>query len=902
MFKNTKQTAILFILAQAFLFVLFSCSNIDEQSALESPKTLILNQDVRVISGAFEFPKGAVPQEIINALNKKQESAKSESPKTAASVISMALKSTVGQFVPTQESLPAIVVAATNGNLSFSSMDADSIISVNEKKRTFEISGLSNGAWTITIEAYDPSDKKRSAPLFLGKATFELSPSSQSFQLPCVSLSAPNYGGEGTCALAFSCSDENASQAKVEWTLKDAAVDEAATSSGAQIFADPKSAVFNFGGKKVPAGVYEAAFYFYKEFSGEKYLIFQCVQNINVFDGLETNVWQLDESAPFITKDGLFVATKECLAEAAKTIFYVSPNGDDNADDSANGFRPFATIQKAIDQAVKNNDGKSERIIFVSGTILGQPGKKQALACIDSETPIKLLIQNNPDSAADAVLDANGNGRVMYVGKNASVSLKGVVLRGGNIEGDSGAGVYVDGGKLSLLAGAEITENTATLNGGGVCFVSEASNAGAFSMAKDSLVSKNAALCGAGVYIKCAAGSEAAVSFLGGTIGGQDADDANAAADFGGGLYISTSDKSKNTVCLDGTAITFNKAGHNGGGVYKAGSGELAFASSEISSNTCGGEGGGVFVYAGSLVLKGSQKGTIKANSSKGLGGGIRMEIGSELRDSNFALIKNGKSAALDCAFGNTAGEECLQDIFHPAAAMARISEPSADPATNAKSIQKSALPSVTLYLGKTSAPTKNVWPVTSVKIKDKASIDSASEKKAELKGDGSGSVFAISGSGDVVLKSLAISGGFAASGGGVCDASLGTTSIICSEIYGNTASSRGGGIYKSGGSLVIDKDSVVGKKSSAAADKDNYSNAVISEVQDETCGGGGIYASCPNGKVEIKGLVSFNYSSANGGGVYLCKGNFESGQDCVLNNFAQMSNSDVFVEIEQKQ
>ncbi len=898
MSKACLKSFSLFIFFVSFSF--FSCSNMDTDAVIENSQSLTLiekstSQNSCSISGSYSFPKGALPLEIMNMLNKGESQTKSQEEE---SIIAKALKSTASQFIPVQEELPCVVITISNGSHTYSSLDYDSIITVNEKELSFSASNLPNGTWTATVDFYNSSDKNRSVPLMEGvSSAFEIKSRSLAIQIPCVELSPKTQKGIGTCSLNFTCSDENANEAKVEWRLASKDKNQKRQKLGEQIFRDLKNAAFTFGGQSVAAGVYEASFSFYKEILGEKYLIFQCMQQINVFEGMQTNFWQAGESAPCVSSDGTFNVGKKRIDEFTKTIFYVSQNGNDNVDLKENKLSPLASVQKAVDAIIEQNDGKSTYRIFISGNVSGSPGKNKALASIDPEKDLKLSIEKRPNSEIDAVLDAKSLGRVIYIGKNANVSLKNIEIRGGNIEKESGAGLFVNGGKLSLLEGTIITENQSSENGGGVCFVSEDANKGSLCILDDATISKNYAKYGGGLYIKCAESSEAEITLAGGILGGSSLEEANIAESLGGGVYISCSAKNKNIIDLAGTKIAYNKANENGGGLYKAGNGLIAYSSSEISNNSCYGEGGGAFVYAGGIILKDSNKGSISFNNARFLGGGVRLESGANLYDSKQQEIKDGKSASLDRIFGNLINTDYFQDIYNPTTLTIRVSEPCSTSSINAKSIQENALQNFTLYLGKSSSQAKNLWPVTSVKIKGKSSIESSSNKKAELKGDASDSVISISGSGDVTLKNLSISGGQAVNGGGICDTCSGTTKIISSSVCNNTASSKGGGIYKAGGSLEIDKDSVIGEKSKSPASAESHSNAVISDEASNDCGGGGVYVSCPNGKIIINGLVSFNYSSTYGGGIYICKGSLESEEDNILMNGAKISDNDIIVQ-----
>lgn len=926
--------------AIAALFLPLSCSNIDDDVSQDATKTLAqapaLIGQTRVLTGSYSFPEGALPKGIVGQASQELGQALSGQEETSTPAQSVALSianailSTAGQFIPSKASGPAVIVSATNGSETFSSGDADSVvdISVDQNHKSYQIKGLPEGTWTIKASVFSEGDEKKEAPVLTGASqSLPLQKAGATVQVPDIKLTAARLGGTGSCALDFSCQESGCS-AKVEWELLDASGGQSALASGEQVFEDASKAVFDFGQGRdaaVPAGVYKATFSFLKNSSGKKLLIYKRSQNINIFADQVTDSWLNSLEQEFIAKNGAFVVTAECLENFSKTTYYVSSNGSDNG--TGKRLAPFATVQKAVENIISENDGKSTYRILVSGETSGVAGENKTLVTIAPALPLTLLIEQNPESELNASINANRLGRAMRIGKYAKVSLRDISVRGGKLPEGAGGGILVDGGRLELQSGAKIVDNAAE-NGGGICLCNEATavlhegslvaqneaygNGGGIGVSDSSIEFKggrvggqdsfagNKAENGGGIYLKAASNTAAKYSFEGGEIGGDSAEQGNCASSLGGGVYLSISIKNACNIDFAGTSVKYNSALENGGGIYKAGNGFLVISASEISWNVCQGEGGGIFAYAGKVMLKNSRQAAIQFNMAKKLGGGIKMEAGAVLLDSALLEIKDGKSQALDIATRNSISGEALQDVFNATSKTIRITTPSLDTAINAKSIQSAALPEYSLYLGKAAGGEENFWPVSKIKINSGAAIRSSSDKdKAEIFGDGSGSVFAISGKGDVIFENLLIRGGAAQNGGGICDTSSGTTSLISTCVTDNKASCRGGGIYKSGGSLFVDEDSIIGsdKETDEPASELDFANAVAlqDEAQDDF-GGGGIYASCPNKSVSIQGLVKRNYSATQGGGIYISKGVYDIAAKNVLNNSAQISDSDIFV------
>jgi CSLREA domain-containing protein len=93
----------------------------------------------------------------------------------------------------------------------------------------------------------------------------------------------------------------------------------------------------------------------------------------------------------------------------------------------------------------------------------------------------------------------------------------------------------------------------------------------------------------------------------------------NSAGDDGGGIFTSSG-----SVSVTSSTISGNSAGGDGGGIYTF-YGSVSVTGSTISGNSAGRAGGGIYTYNGSVSVTGS---TISGNSAGGAGGGIRTYSG----------------------------------------------------------------------------------------------------------------------------------------------------------------------------------------------------------------------------------------------------------------------------------
>lgn len=216
----------------------------------------------------------------------------------------------------------------------------------------------------------------------------------------------------------------------------------------------------------------------------------------------------------------------------------------------------------------------SEITIYINGTVTETP-TDGSMVNISMSGKTLNLVGFKPASKPVAVLDADGNGRVLKV-SSGNVVIKDLTLTGGNA--DNGGGIYcaADGVKITLGEGALIKSNTAQE-------------------------------CGGGVYIK---GS------------GTDADKKVT-------FDMTSAEVSENTAFNNSYGSSDNNYG--GGGIYIE-NGEGSIVNSVISENIVQtsekGSGGGVLLKNANIVMSGNS--VIKGNTVKeaddtlaGFGGGV---------------------------------------------------------------------------------------------------------------------------------------------------------------------------------------------------------------------------------------------------------------------------------------
>jgi uncharacterized repeat protein (TIGR01451 family) len=247
------------------------------------------------------------------------------------------------------------------------------------------------------------------------------------------------------------------------------------------------------------------------------------------------------------------------------------------------------------------------------------------------------------------VLDAGGQGRVLYITGDTSPTIEGLRITGG--DWDPGGGVYVVTATVTL-SGCQIISNTAitgsppTGAGGGI-YLRNSPNA---TMTGNG-IQGNESWIGGGVYLSASGNAR----LVGNTIRGNTAAGWYGAA--GGGVLLQESPN----VALTGNTIQGN-ATQVGGGVFAIGSDGVTLSGNTIISNADGGshtfyEGGGVCLWdsenatlsgntiqgnssdeAGGICLKDSDNATLSGNTIRGNSGSV----------GNGVSIWNSENARLD--------------------------------------------------------------------------------------------------------------------------------------------------------------------------------------------------------------------------------------------------------------
>jgi hypothetical protein len=335
-----------------------------------------------------------------------------------------------------------------------------------------------------------------------------------------------------------------------------------------------------------------------------------------------------------------------------QAVWHVSSGGDDN-NDGYSMERSLATVSKALDLIKTTYNGGAEWPasqsvkIIIAGTITAASSVSNGMVEISGTNAYPPIELRGLREGTPGTLNANNQGRVLYIGDNNAVTLGNylTLTRGSSSAG--GGGVYVSSGTFTLAGGKILGNMTTSRYGGGVYVESS----GTFTMTSGEISGNTISVSGSGsygggVYV---AGS-GTFTLAGGKISDNTAD--SSSYSYGGGVYVSSGTFTMTGGEISGnTAYTYSYA--YGGGVYVS-SGTFTMNSGEISGNTASANssessyGGGVYVGSGTFTLAGGKilDNTAYSASSYSYGGGVYVPSSGTFTMNSGEISGNTASAS----------------------------------------------------------------------------------------------------------------------------------------------------------------------------------------------------------------------------------------------------------------
>lgn len=307
---------------------------------------------------------------------------------------------------------------------------------------------------------------------------------------------------------------------------------------------------------------------------------------------------------------------------------------------------------------------------------------------------------------------------------------------------DGGGGLFNNGGTLRI-SGSTVEGNEAdgaAGSGGGVLTL-----AGTLEVTDSSIDTNTAVRAGGG--IEATAGSVTTLS------GGSLSENVTGAAPGnGGGLHLTGA----GTVDVTGVVVAGNSAANEGGGLWNSAAGTMTVTSSNISNNTASGApadagGGGLYNDGGELIVESSVIEGNVANGAAGSGGGILNAVGGTLTVTDTDILDNDAVRA-------GGGIEATGD-----GSVTSVSD--------------------VLLQGNSTGP-----------------------------GPGNGGGLHLTGAGTVTVDISRVSLNTATNqGGGLWNSGTGTMTVTRTTLDGNTTLGQGGALYNVGGNLTVEGSTISG-------------------------------------------------------------------------------------------
>jgi len=352
----------------------------------------------------------------------------------------------------------------------------------------------------------------------------------------------------------------------------------------------------------------------------------------------------VEAAAPTKSSDPPSETTGEILLQAhpqVGSVHYVASGGSD-ASDCTNSATPCATVQYAVDQADPgaeirvatgiytqvNDHGGHSQTVHISKTVIIRGGY----------TVTDWMISD--PVANPTTLNAQGQGRVLYIAGDISPTVEGLHIIGGNSAGQGGSpfgGESVGGGVYIVTATANLVNNwlysNTTADYGGGLFMWSSS-----SVLSDNIVNLNSARSqGGGMFLyrsPAVISGNVVISNIAANGGGfylhsSSADlsgntvASNTATSSGGGLNLWASNST-----LSNNGIFSNTATYLGGGLYLNGT-NATLIENKVISNTAN-EGGGLYLSSGFNSVTVTRN-TISSNVAREKGGGLYIYGGAAL-------------------------------------------------------------------------------------------------------------------------------------------------------------------------------------------------------------------------------------------------------------------------------
>ena len=504
---------------------------------------------------------------------------------------------------------------------------------INGKYPNFQMF-INPGTYTLKLDAY--SDSKKQNHILTGQTELTVTSGMKNAEVLFIVQPPENATGNGSINLILSAESDtkidkfeitaDSGDLSLVWTKADT---ETTYTKGTITRAS------------VPNGTYHLTIYG-KTTAGE--IIYVRSETLTVWSGLESSAW--------IFADGSSSNELKITASDLYSTFYVKGSdgpynfykdgvfGDVNvtASDSNSGniTSPLQTVSAAVNKCVVS--GKPYTI-YVDGTVKESKFTTNDPTAISIPVGKQITIKSlNSKGETKAVIQADGNGRIMYAG--GTVVLEDLVLKGGG-NTNLGGGIYVGQAEVLTMKNCTITGCNATTSGGGLYIASNGSATLTGCTIQDNYtIDSTGAGSGGGILNS-------------GTLNITDCKFISNNADCGGGIQTVRGGTVTITGTGEDTCVFQSNKANNGGAIHTLGT--VTVENVKFESNSSGvrnGGGGGLWIEGSSSNVTLMDCNIIK-NEAKNVGGAVWVYGGSlTLTDCTISGNTAGNSGGAICTDG----------------------------------------------------------------------------------------------------------------------------------------------------------------------------------------------------------------------------------------------------------
>ena len=346
-----------------------------------------------------------------------------------------------------------------------------------------------SGTYILKLEGFSDADKTN--PILTGQASVTIDEDSVVKTVSFIMQPPETATGNGSVNLKLSAASDTNISAFTLTATKTGSTEEISLSW--ECFA-PGSSSSGTVKANIPAGSYTVTI---TGIANNK-PVYSRTEKFTVWEGLTTSSW--------IMADGTVTDELMIKAENLYSTFYVKGSsgpynfytdgvfGNVPASDTNSGSMgsPLLTVSAAVNKCVFSNKPYT---IYVDGTVKETKYTDYDPTAISISNGKKITIKSLPigETKTKAVIQANGNGRIIFAG--GTVVLEDLKLTGGG-NTNRGGGIYLDGGSLTMK-NCTITDCDAENYGGGL-YLSRSSTANL----SGCTISSNTAQNGAGIYLR----------------------------------------------------------------------------------------------------------------------------------------------------------------------------------------------------------------------------------------------------------------------------------------------------------------------------------------------------------------------------------------------------------------